>query len=515
MLDVPERFFEEFESSFPSEETLQDVTNRGLVFAQASLSNVVRYTAFESARRFEAIALPPELSGTANALFQNMGGYIGGIASMDRLSVPDVLLDTADAFTAIASTLGAFESVPIVGMILNFAMTAVEGAIATYGFKNTVHLEAHPMGYSHARDQDWTRATLRLHQGTDLTGMFLPVNDASGGVGKYNTEVTTGWTGQVTDIVRAIYMPEGPATSNIGALPNTAVVPKGVEMRMSWNPRTRPQGVPWSHFMPSTSQAVLTSWQSLLSNGRACFLVDAVRLANAWNTWQDHMQLWGWGTRYSGNDKIRISMLSRPPVDYASQQRIAADGYKRIVSYWPGSGMSKSGGTQGSTPHYGPLLGDVGAWAATIQLGRRQRQYLGTLTVAYCSERDPAFRSDPMLADLLVERRALLLNHPAVQHVDLAQVVDADYRSAVAHAQSLAGPGGLADAPEPRPRPAGPTGLANARRKSLQAGLPPTLVNPPASAAPFLGGSKASYSGQMGDGMRNAAALALLGFLVR
>jgi hypothetical protein len=345
--------------------------------------------------------------------------------------------------------------------------------------------------------------------------MFLPVNNAAEGVGKYNTEVSTGWTGKVTDIDRAIFMPLGQATNNIGCLPNTPVIPKGVEMTMAWNPRTRPQGIPWSHFMPSTSQGVMTSWQSVLSNGRACFLVDAVRLAAAWTAWQDNMQLWGWGTRYHGNDRIRISMLSRPPVDYASQQRIAADGYRRLVPWWPGSGMTQSGDLAGSTPHYGPLLGDVGAWAAQVQLARRQRQYLGTLTVAYCSEGDPAFRSDPALADLLVERRALLLTHPAVEHVDLAQVVDADYRSAVAHAQSLAGPGGIADAPEPRPRPTGPKGLANARRESLQAGLPPTLVNPPGAAAPFFGGSKASYSGQMGDGMKNAAALALLGFLVR
>ncbi|HUU94328.1 MAG TPA: hypothetical protein VM487_01195 [Phycisphaerae bacterium] len=516
MLDVPERFFGDFVSEFPSEDTLADVTNRGLVFGQASLANVVKYTTWETARRIEAISIPQNLQGPAGALFANFGGYMAGIGSMQSLSVPDVLLKTGEAFAGVASALGAFESVPIVGTILQFVMSAVEGGIAAYGFANTVELEAHPMGYSKARDQDWTRASLKLHHGTDLTSMFLPANNASQGVGKYNTEVTTGWTGSVTEIERAIYAPEGPATSNIGGLPNTPVVPKGVEMNMAWNPRTRPQGVPWSHFMPSTSQAVLASWQSVLSNSRACYLVDAVRVERAWSEWQDHMQLWGWGTRYSGNDRIRISMMSRPPVDYHAQQRISADGFRRLVPFWSGKGMTKSGNTAGSTPHYGPLLGDVGAWAAKVQLGRRQRKYLGTLTVAYCSEADPAFASDPMLADLLRERRLMLLDHPAVVQVDLSQVVDADYANAVAHAQQTAGPGGIADAPKPGPRPEGPGTLAAPKREDLSATMPPVLVNPPAAGRPFLGGSRGeSFSGQTGDAMRNAAVLALLGFLVR
>jgi hypothetical protein len=515
MVSVPERFFADFEPAFPSEETLADVTNMGLTFAKASLSNVVKYTAWESARRIEAISIPQDLAAPAGVLFSEFGNYMGGIQSMDRLVVPDVLLQTAEAFTAVASAMGAFESIPIVGTILKFALTAIEGGIAAYGFAHTKELEAFPMGYSWQRDRDWSRATLQLHQGRDLTGMFLPANDARDGVGKYNTEVTYGATGKLTDIVRAIYAPLGPATDYIGGLPNTPVVPKGWELNMAWNPRTRPQGVPWSHFMPSTSQAVLASWQSVLSNSRACYLVDAVKVANGWRTWQDHMLLWGWGTRYSGNDKIRISMLSRPPVDYAAQQRIAADGYRRLVPFWSGAGMTSSGGTQGSKPHYGPLLGDVGEWAATVQLGRRQRKNLGTLTVAYCSADDPAFQSDPMLADLLRERRLLLLDHPAVVLVDLDQVVDADYRNAVAHAQQTAGPGGFADAPERGPRPQGPGTLAAPKRKDLQATLPPIVVNPPAPGRPFLGGGETSYSGQMGDGMRNAAALALLGFLVR
>lgn len=504
MVSVPERFFAEFNSEFPSEATLQDITNRGLVFAQSSLANVVKYTAWESARRIEAISIPAELAPGAVGLFEEFGTYLGAIAAMDRLSLPNALIETGQSFTAMAASMGAFESIPIVGAILQFALTAAEGAISSYGFKHTKELEAFPMGYDRERDQDWTRATLKLHAGRDLTPLFLPVNDAAGGVGKFNTEVSKGWTGQTTEIDRAIYVPIGNETSNIGGLPNTAVVPKGWEINMHWNPRTRPQGVPWSHFMPSLSQAVLTSWQSVLSNSRACYLVDAVAVERAWNAWQDNMMLWGWGTRYKGNDRIRIAMLSRPPVDYAAQQTIAADGFRRLVPFWPGDGMSKGPGTNGSKPHYGALAGDVGAWAAKVQLGRRQRKYLGTLTVAYCSEQDPAFQSDPMLADLLRERRQLLLDHADVVHVDLDQVVDADYRSALATRQ---GPKGLTDDPDkPRPNIGGIAGGAGA----AGAAFPPVAVPRVGNAAPMFPGQA-----RRGGGLANVVLLALLGVAIR
>lgn len=505
MVDVPERFFQNFDSAFPSLATLADPTlDRSLVFARAGLSNVVQYTAMETARRIEAIDIPPALGDAASVVFESFGSYMAAAAGIDTPSVPDVLLATADNFSAMAHAMGAFDSVPIVGMILDFALFAIDGAIATYKFQNDAVIEANPFGYDRDRDEDWVRQCLTVHGGADLTSLFLPVNDASDGVEILTTALDT-TSGVVDKTERALYIPRGPGTGNIGALPNTRVVPKGSEMNYNWNPRTRPHGIGWSVFMPALSQAVMGSWQSVLSNSRATYLVDAKRVARAWNEWQDNMQLWGWGTRYSGNDRVRISMLSRPPVDYAAQQRIAADGYKRIVSYWPGQGMKPKGDT-GHQAHYGPLLGDVGAWAAEVQLGRRQRQYLGTLTVAYCSERDPAFASDPMLADLLVERRRMLLDHPAAALVDLSQVPDADYRELLTTRQ---GPGGLADAPGGRPL--GPRGLAAPGVAEGPGRLPPILVDKPPSAAPFL----PTLDRAGGSPMRNAALLALLGFLVR
>lgn len=501
MVSVPERLYQDFDSEFPSLATLQDATlSHSLVFGRAAVSNVVKFTAAEAARRVEAIGLPGNLAAPAQILFDNFGSYLAGAQDMDQLVVPDVLLNTADNFSAMASAMGAFDSVPIVGMILDFALTIADGVLAAYKFKHQQALEAFPMGYDRERDQDWTRQALRLHGGDDLTSLFLPVNDASGGIDKLNTEVDT--SGTKDEILRAIYVPLGPGTGNIGGLPNTSMVPKGWEVGTVWNPRTRPSGVPWSAFMPSTVQSVVASWQSVLSNSRACYLVDAVEVADAWQAWQFNMKLWGWGTRYSGDDRIRIAALSRPPVDYATQQRIGADGYRTLVPFWPGSGMSKGPGTAGSKPYFGPLLGDVGRWAAEVQLGRRQRKYLGTLTVAYCSEHDPAFRSDPELADLLVERRQMLLAHEDVVHVDLSQVVDADYRSALATRQ---GPKGLAT-----PTNGGLAVGGIAARPPEQTTLPPVIVSPVGAATPFLGRKARSTSG-----LGNLLVLAMLGVLVR
>ena len=507
MVQVPERFFQDFESEFPSLATLADpATDRSLVFAQGGLHNLIKYTTHETALRIEAINIPGELGAAAGVLFDQFNGYVAGIGGMQTVSLPEALIDAVDGFQAMAQAVGAFESVPIVGMILDFAMTAIEGGITAYKFKHDERIEAMGWGYNREVDQDWTRETLAYHGGRDLTGIFLPANDASDGIEILNTEIDT--SGLVDTTARALYIPRGPGTTNIGALPNTRIVPRGSEMNYAWNPRTRPHGIPWSHFLPSTSQGVLGSWQSILSNSRACYLVDAVRVAKAWNTWQDNMVMWGWGTRYKGNDRIRMSMLSRPPVPYDVQQRIGQDGYRRIVPYWPGDGMTQSGGTQGSKLHYGPLLGDVGAWAAEVQLGRRQREYLGTLTVAYCSEHDPAFESDPLLADLLMERRELLLGHPAVELVELGQVVDDDFRQAVALRQ---GPGGLVDAP--KGAPSGPGAIAGSIPKSQR--LPPVFAMPPAKATPFLTGPGGRSYSQGGDSLKNAALLALLGFLVK
>lgn len=501
MVSVPERFFQDFDSEFPSLATLQDATlSRSLVFGRAAVGNVVKFTAWEAARRIEAINIPGNLAEPAQIMFDSVGAYLASAQSMEQLVVPDVLLNTADNFAAMASAMGAFDSVPIVGMILDFALTIADGVLTTYRYKHSQAIEAFPMGYDRERDQDWTRQALRLHGGDDLTALFLPVNDASDGVDKLNTEIDS--SGLKDEITRAIYVPLGPGTGNIGGLPNTPAVPKGWEWNLNWNPRTRPTAIPWSAFMPSTTQAVLQSWQSVLSNSRACYLVDAVEVADAWAAWQFHMKLWGWGTRYSGDDRVRIAAMSRPPVDYATQQRIGADGFRTIVPFWPGSGMSKGPGTQGSKPYYGPLLGDVGRWAAEVQLGRRQRKYLGTLTVAYCSEDDPAFRSDPELADLLVERRRLLLEHEDVVHVDLSQVVDTDYRSALATRQ---GPKGLAT-----PTNGGPGIGGIAARPPEQTTMPPVIVSRMGAATPFLGRRARSTSG-----LGNLLVLAMLGVLVR
>lgn len=73
MVDVPERFYQHFDSAFPSLDTLSDPTlNRSLVFGKAGLANLVEYTAMESARRIEAISIPAGMGAAAQVLFDGV-----------------------------------------------------------------------------------------------------------------------------------------------------------------------------------------------------------------------------------------------------------------------------------------------------------------------------------------------------------------------------------------------------------------------------------------------------------
>lgn len=73
-----------------------------------------------------------------------------------------------------------------------------------------------------------------------------------------------------------------------------------------------------------------------------------------------------------------------------------------------------------------------------LALYNRQKKAMDTLMVAYCSEKQPAFR-DKSLADKLRTRRQQLLEDPAVQDVDLDSVIDEDYRSELYTARMMGG----------------------------------------------------------------------------
>ena len=478
---VPERFFRPFVSVFPSEDTLRDPAQIELAFRKAGILNLVEFTSLATALRVESIGLPNNLIPGAVNLFENASGYIASVAGMgERDPLPSDILTGAQGFAQVAASLGAFEQVPIVGAIVGFVLNAAKLAINTYGQSQTVAVEAVPMGYSKASDEDYTRSALALYGGGDLTSIFLPANDASGGVGVHPVEVSIGWTGSKTVVERSLFVPHGNSTGGLGALPNTALNPLAWQVDHA-TVLERATYESWGRFKPAFTQSTMQSWQGLLANSRATYLVDAVKLADGWADWTRAMVEWASSSNYNEATRRRIAGMLISTTSELGTSAIAtlhAAGYTQVLPWSP---------RRGEGINVQPTVGDFGRWAARVQLGARQRKYLGTLTVAYCSENDPAFRSDNELAKLLADRRLMLLNHPDVVRVDLDQVVDADYRAAVAVRQ---GPKGLKQAPGD---PSSPGGITSGDTGKA-APLPPVILPfKSGGSAPFLGKTSGRY----------------------
>jgi hypothetical protein len=488
MLEVPERWFGKFESEFPHQDTFADPAASVLPFAKAGLTNLIEYTARTSALRIEATGIFSQFEPAAFELFDNAAGWIADVANMQAATnVPDAIIGAVDSASNVMAAMGAFSSVPILGAIIEFVTIATEGIISAYAQTQVEVVEAVSMGYSRESDTDYAQDAVKLYAGNDLTRLFLPANDASEGIDELNIDVETGWHGAKSVVKKAMFVPRG-VELGLGALPNTVKNPRAWQTPFGG----RPLYEEWGRFKPAFTQGAMQSWQGLLPNSRATYLVDAVRLSDAWREWGGHMRAWATGPRYSEGMRHRAAGLltSTASLGVAAKQRVRSDGFETMLPWVPYSGDGI---------HVVPTIADFGQWAAMAQLFRRQRKYLGTLTVAYCSETDPAFASSPELRDLLATRRAMLLDHPAVNQVELGQVVDADYRQAIANRQ---GPKGLAD--KPAGGIGGPTRLAGSVPK---VGAP---VQGPAfaSASPMLGGTARRSNSQVG-----AAALMLLSFL--
>ncbi len=490
-IDVPERFFQHFESHYPAEETLKDPAGSPWLFASAGISNLVEYGTHTAAKRIEAIGLPVNLEFGTGQLFANASEYLGQLATMSAQepNVPDIIDIGVDSMTMVMDLAGQFDGIPIVAAIVNFIANTTSQIITAYGQTQREVVEAEFMGYSRESDNDYVRQAATLYGASDLTTLFTPNNDASDGVDDLNQEVEQGWHGELSEVTKLMLVPRGVA-GGLGALPNTVLNPRAWQT----DPKARPIYTPWGMFKPAFTQATMQSWQGLMVNSRATYMVDTVRLANAWRTWTDNMLFWG--TNRYGEEKRRWILgllMSTASLGTAASQTVHGAGYSHVLPWTPrrGEGINSEA-----------TIGDFGIWAAERQLYRRQRKYLGTLTVAYVSEGDPAFASSQPLRKLLSERRKMLLNHPALNAVNLAQVVDADFRQAIATRQ---GPKGFTDAPGGGP--AGPKALAGTVPQA--AGGSPVGGPQYASAMPMLPGSSGV------NPKAGAALLMLLGFLLK
>lgn len=468
MVDIPAELLSDFTSELPSEGSLADVTTEPGAFIKTYSANLVKFSGFAAARRAKVLGIPRLQERNASELFGGIGSWVSAALTMGGNPSPLQVIDTTlSQFGALASSMGVASEVPILGAVIGLFQYGVDLGKVIYAYNNAKQIEGPKFAYSKLSDQDFVRETLHYARSTDLTGLFMPQNDASVGIESYNVELET-----ATKVKTKIYVPAGDPLGGIGCIPNTPKFGRGWSWNTEINPYTRTSFEPWEIFKPATSQATTISWQSLLSNGRAAYLVDALALASAWRVWADNMHAWAWGTRYKGKTAARLQGVLANNLNLTpAQAEEVPQSYWRLVNGRP---------MYGDKLQYALLAGDVGVWAAEVQLARRQRKFLGTLTVAYCSENDPAFRSNPTLHELLMSRRKMLLDHPDVVHVDLAQVVDEDYRAVLT---TRMGPKVIRDVPDP-----------GFKKKGLKLAAGGVLEGVPAipgpqygEASPFLG----------------------------
>lgn len=502
MIEVPERFLTDWAGELPPEGVLADLASRaqniGLPGAQLEFSrkytqNLVKFSTWQTARVVESLGIPQSLDQDAAALFGAFEQTLASAGSLDTLDPLEVATDTIAAFSAAASALGAFQSVPIVGFIVGFGLTVAEAVMAWREEATRVEIEGERWAYRKADDDFWTGELLQLNWGGDWTGAFLPHNGAAGGIESFVTELEADGSAE-----RRVYVPQGQVSGSggLGVMPGTSENPRGWSVRTNTNPKTRPVGVPWVAFKPGFQQAGMTQWQSILQNTRRCYLVDAVQVGAEWSAFWSHMQEWGWGTRYGKNERRRIRWFSMP-------YRVPADVLARVPEEY--RVLLPEDPFNDEAPGFVTTYKSVVRYAVEDQLRRRQRKYLGTITCAYVSRDDPAFRRDQELRELLQERRQLLLSHEARFLVDLDHVPDDDYRSALTLSRKAVGglkvpgqegQGFAADAP-----------IALERRF-----LMPEVPGPaPAEPLPVTPGAPELQEKGPGDGLALLALLWLLG----
>lgn len=174
---------------------------------------------------------------------------------------------------------------------------------------------------------------------------------------------------------------------------------------------------------PSLGKIALACWAQLTSKTSAMFNVDTRGIPGEWaDMVEDMFKI--------GDEMVEAKIITDPklieqfssgvPNPDAFYMFFAATAIGRYgTNFWPKDNKA--------------TRMDKYALQRLRGLRRRQEQAMNTLQVAWCSEKQPAFR-DPELADLLRARRQQLLNHQARWKVVLADVPDKDFRAALAAA---------------------------------------------------------------------------------
>lgn len=438
-----------FESLLPTEGQLKDITSSAadhegpflpgmsqegaLQFGRRYMSNATSFTQFEYAGVANKIGIPAEALASAEEFFGIAGETLGG--SLDSfkpgIAVPQLL----GQFAQLADTLGAFESVPIVGWILSIGLAAWNIGSSAWISKHTKELEALPFDYSKDADEYEQREVLRISAQEDQTETFMPYVDGSGGIKTYNVELMAGPLGAQTKVARKVAVPRG-SRVGMGVIPGIPQIPRGWMYATHWNVETRSTagGVVWSAYRPGLQQTGTLAWNGVLADTRRRYFVSTRDLSSAWSDFYGAIEELAFK---EGSKRARwwIS-LHQLGEQYSLVPEIPEKYYTRGVP--EGLSQSLAMPMWGGDPHVRLTMRGVVQFLIDRQLRSRQVNGLGTLLCAYVSDNDAAFDGDSQLKDLLKQRRQQLLKHQGRYQVDLDRVPDGDFRSAIVNATRTA-----------------------------------------------------------------------------
>ncbi len=498
-IEVPSRLAGAFVSEALHEVDLQtlgaDSAGQAMVNTGAKFAQVAALRMWES--------LPQLVPVNAQGVLDIAWTSVDAAQTFRNAELGDKLAAITEGGMAVLDTMfdamSIVESVPLIGIIAKIGST-----VQRIFWNQWIAAHKTPparQGFAYDRDSDefWMREVLKYIDAGDLTGIFAPY-----------IARPQGWDiREVQDLLKhgknrwTFVAPQGEQTG-IGNIPGTTSMSQGYQSM--WG---------WGDYRPGTQQACANAWQLVLAPSRMRYMVDVHQLVQQWDAYWLTVAMGAIFTP-SKKDSGIVGVLARAqrplvPVGNlygkdlsAYKIQMAAKGYQFWGSYfdaYPFELIAKRG--------YQPNMQGLARHNLQRQLRGRQVDGLKTLLVAYVSESDPAFRSDAQLREILLRNRNLLLGHKARWQVDLERVPDADYREELRkRTTGFEGPSGLLLAPPKKTFGAG-TFAGGATAGNLPV---PPLGFRLESPIPMIAGSVYPTTGNAAVG---AAALALLGFLVR
>lgn len=359
---------------------------------------------------------------------------------------------------------GVYEDMPIIGWIIGIGKAgfAIGDMIwEEHKGEDTTYYPA--VTYNAEEDQGLSQSMLDATSSDDWTPMFLPATKGPWILETKQIKYQGGRKGWALALGSRTYeglgtgcMPGVDTIASVWQSESPEELPKVLFWKQARGAPIAPGGEYWEDvprplsldkYRPSFQQSSVTMWAHVLRNGPDMFRVNTREIGGWWNDyfaawryllftdglskWQQHFI---WGILTTGTLGAPEAAMKMPYLDFANWPRHV---YRLIGYPDPGKRGEKSPVAYLTAQGYMRYQAD--------QTRDRQKNALGTLTVAYLDGTEPAFGTsrgaqfrDQGLLDLFEKRRKQLLDHPALSQVELDMVPPGEWK-AEAHKRLVGG----------------------------------------------------------------------------